>query len=191
MARFISIIVVVVAALVMGRSTPSAAQTTHTVNLSGGRFTPANLTIDMGDTVRWVWVSGFHDVESGTSGSGIGDGKFSSGSPVFPPSTFEKVFDQEFLNANPIPDNVYPYYCSVHFFSGMTGTIKVVLQGDLDRNGRIDLADHKVLRACLVGPGASSPPKGCSAEQFEAADMDGDGDVDFKDFATFQKSFAG
>ena len=61
------------------------AQTTHMVTLSGASFSPADLTIDVGDTVRWVWVSEFHDVESGTSGAPVGDGKFTSGNPVSPP----------------------------------------------------------------------------------------------------------
>lgn len=101
------------------------AQTTHEVTLSGMAFSPKNLTITVGDTVRWVWLSGNHDVESGTSGALTGDGKFSSGTAVFPPKTFEVVFDQNFLNANPIAGEVYPYYCSVHFVFGMTGTITV------------------------------------------------------------------
>ena len=104
---------------------------------------------------------------------------------------FEVTFDQAFLDAKPITNDVYPYYCSVHFFFGMTGTITVIRRGDVDRNGRIDLADHSLLSACFGGPGATTPPSGCTTQQFEAADIDGDSDVDLKDFAVVQQAFSG
>ena len=61
--------------------TPSSAQTTHTVELVGVQFVPANLTIQLGDTVHWVWVSGLHNVESGVveNFTGTHDGNFRSG----------------------------------------------------------------------------------------------------------------
>ncbi len=181
-----------VAFAISGLGAVVCAQTTHTVNLAGMSFSPAHSTIDVGDTVRWVWLAGIHDVESGTSGANIGDGKFSAGDPVFAPHTFQVVFDRTFLDANPMPNNVYPYYCSVHFGFGMTGTITVIIRlGDLDRNGRIDLADHKMLGACFGGPGATAPPVGCTTQQFEAADTDGDNDVDLKDFGAVQQGFTG
>lgn len=101
----------------------ASAQTTKIVNLQPLDFAPANLTIDLGDTVRWVWVNGFHDVKSGAGA--IPDGIFDSGSPVFPPNTFEVTFDQAFLDANPVPGNVYNYFCSIHASSGMVGTVTV------------------------------------------------------------------
>ncbi len=100
------------------------AQTTHTVSVNGFSFTPAALTIDVGDTVLWVWGGfDFHDVQSGVGG--IPDGIFSSGVPVLPPNTFSVTFDQTFLDANPVPAQLYPYYCSIHEVLGMSGTIKV------------------------------------------------------------------
>ena len=85
-------------------------------------FSPANLTIAVGDTVRWVWGSGGHSVVSGTNGSA--NNKFCSPSNTgcdSPPlsnsgATYEHTFTQA---------GTFPYYCSVHFTLGMTGTIKV------------------------------------------------------------------
>lgn len=105
----------------------SSAQPIHTVDLAStptnNSFSPQHLTICEGDTVQWVWVSGFHDVTSGTGG--VPDGAFSSGSPVFPPNTFSVTFDAAFLTTNPMPGGVYDYFCSVHVALGMTGTVSV------------------------------------------------------------------
>ncbi len=101
------------------------SQTVHTVTLSDGlTFSPSSLTIDVSDTVDWVWTGIMeHNVVSGVSG--IPDGSFSSGVSVFAPNTFSVTFDQAFLTANPMPGNAYPYYCDPHVFFGMTGTVTV------------------------------------------------------------------
>lgn len=185
------VLAVVCTVVVPGEWVSVMGQTTHQVVLDGMMFMPAETTVDVGDTVLWVWMGGIHDVESGTSGAPIGNGMFTSGDPVLSPNTFEWLFDQAFIDANTTPGGVYPYYCSVHFGFGMTGTITVIRQGDLDRNGRIDLADHKMLRACLTGPTAGTPIDHCSQEHREAADINDDGGVDLKDVAAFQRVFEG
>ena len=38
------------------------------VNLTGSAFSTPDLTIAVGDTVQWNWVSGLHNVESGVAG---------------------------------------------------------------------------------------------------------------------------
>ena len=51
-------------------TTPTAGGTTHTVMVGDGGalvYTPADLTIRVGDTVRWVWASSGHSVVSGTT----------------------------------------------------------------------------------------------------------------------------
>jgi plastocyanin len=85
-------------------------------------YTPADLTIQVGDTVRWVWGSSGHSVVSGTNGNA--DNQFCSPSNTGcdnPPlssrgATYEHTFTQA---------GTFPYYCSVHFTLGMTGTITV------------------------------------------------------------------
>ena len=98
---------------------------THTVMVGQGValvFTPANLTIHVGDTVRWVWGSGGHCVVSGTDGNA--DNRFcspsDSGCANPPLSNQGATYEHTFADAG-----TFPYYCSVHFSLGMTGTIKV------------------------------------------------------------------
>ncbi|MEM7309154.1 MAG: plastocyanin/azurin family copper-binding protein [Planctomycetota bacterium] len=105
-----------------------SAQITQDVALTGFDFIDAtsltgDTVINVGDTVRWTWFEGLHDVKSGSGG--IANGIFDSGNPVLPPQTFEITFDQAFLDANPVPGNVYEYYCSIHVSFGMDGTVTV------------------------------------------------------------------
>jgi plastocyanin len=107
----------------------ATAQTTHTVSLtytSGqGAFTPNELTVELGDTVRWDWLSGFHSVDSF-------HGLFSSGAPLVGPFTYSVVFDQAFLNAaqaSGLAGTSFDYFCTPHLLSGMVGNITVALPG--------------------------------------------------------------
>lgn len=84
---------------------------THEVVLSGLSFIPSQLTIQVGDTVRWRNQSGFHDVVAD-------DASFSSGPATTAPFTFEVTFDTP---------GTFGYFCSIHGGpgSGMAGTIIV------------------------------------------------------------------
>jgi len=114
-------------------TTPGASSTTttimgahtHTVMVGDGgalAFTPADLTIQVGDTVRWVWGSSGHSVVSGTDGNA--DNRFCSPSNTGcdnpPLSSRGATYEHTFMHAG-----TFPYYCSVHFSLGMTGTITV------------------------------------------------------------------
>lgn len=126
MSRYASVLGLVVA-LSVGAGV-ARAQTTHTVQLVGIAFDPASITVNIGDTVRWEWVLGNHNVESGVieAGLGVPDGNFISGAPTgVTGTTFELLVDQAFLDANPMPGDVYPYYCIVHTGVDMAGTISV------------------------------------------------------------------
>jgi plastocyanin len=98
---------------------------THTVMVGEGGalvFTPANLTIHVGDTVRWVWGSPGHSVVSGTNGNA--DNRFCSPSDTGcdnpPLSNMGATYEHTFAQAE-----TFSYFCSVHFSLGMTGTISV------------------------------------------------------------------
>ena len=97
---------------------------THPVMVGedGLTFTPARLTIHVGDTVRWVWAAPGHNVVSGTDGNA--DNQFCSpddtGCANPPLSNAGATYDHAFARAGS-----FPYYCSVHFSLGMTGTITV------------------------------------------------------------------
>ena len=106
-------------------TTTNPGTTMHTVMVGSGgalRFTPADLTIHVGDTVRWVWASSGHSVVSGTDGNA--DNQFCSPSNTAcdnpPLSSTGATFQHTFTQAGTIP-----YYCSAHFSLGMTGTVTV------------------------------------------------------------------
>jgi plastocyanin len=104
-------------------STPSKASIV-VVTQSGFGFSPQHVTIQVGDTVQWNWTLGFHDVTQGTDGTIDGNEMFSApldgGNPMF-----SFTFTPAVVAANPMPGGVYDYFCSIHFFAGMTGTITV------------------------------------------------------------------
>ena len=91
------------------------AQVTHDVATSGSSFSPANITIDLGDTVRWTNTGGTHNVNGTTA--------------TFPsnPESFGNalgtgwVFSHKFTTVGS-----YSYRCDQHFGGGMVGTINVV-----------------------------------------------------------------
>ncbi|MCP4246695.1 MAG: hypothetical protein GY778_06570 [bacterium] len=62
--------------------------------------------------------------------------------------------------------------------------------GDFDGDGDVDLDDHAVFADCLSGPDVSTPPPGCTQEEFDLADMQGDNDVDLFDFGQFCEAFS-
>lgn len=84
------------------------------VEVEGDRFTPASITIKVGQTVRWTWAGGAHNVVSGPD-CGTEDGAFKSGSPVA-----GGTFDHKFEAAG-----TFPYYCTPHCQMGMTGEVIV------------------------------------------------------------------
>jgi len=101
--------------------TPTPARQTVTVNVGQGgiRFVDQNsgsdrTTIRVGDTVRWVWVGGFHSTTSGTcSGNCQADGLWDSGAGS------GMTFSHRFTQAG-----TFDYFCTVHG-SAMTGVVQV------------------------------------------------------------------
>lgn len=95
------------------------AQTTHDVTVANFSFTPSQLTIKVGDIVRWTNSGGFHNVVAD-------DNSFTSGAA----STINWVYEHRF---NSPGSN--PYYCSVHGGPGgvgMSGVITVQAATDVD-----------------------------------------------------------
>ncbi len=92
----------------------AAAQTTHDVTVQNFSFSPNDLTIRVGDIVRWTNVQGTHDVvedndawESGAPGQGW---------------VFSRTFND--------PGEIL-YHCSVHSSPGQNI--------DTNMNGRLDV----------------------------------------------------
>lgn len=92
--------------------------TIHTVNLSGLSFSPQNITITQGDTVRWVKTGGFHNVAHSATVP-----LFRSGEPT------SAAFTYDFAFAAPM-SGLYNYECEVHAGSGMVGTVTVNAAGN-------------------------------------------------------------
>lgn len=104
--------------LVLLAAVPQADGALHIVNQTGLAFSPNTITVDPGDTVRFVWSSGNHTVTSGSS------------------CTYDNLYFDEPLNsANPsydfiVPDGVasIPYFCRPHcVVFAMVGVINVNL----------------------------------------------------------------
>jgi plastocyanin len=81
------------------------------VGVGGGNtFAPAQVTIQAGQGVTWVWVAGFHSVVSDSSPKAWGDSA-GQASGQFVVKTFPTA-------------GTYPYHCGVHG-AMMSGTVVV------------------------------------------------------------------
>lgn len=85
-------------------------------------FEPSALTIKLGETVRWEFMSEGHNVISGANG--VADGKFCAPSnqdcAKAPTQGVGAAYEFKFGQAG-----TYPYFCKTHLAEGMTGTILV------------------------------------------------------------------
>ncbi len=102
-----------------------AAATVHEVNQVGTSFSPADITILQGDTVRWIWSVGVHTVTSGDPASCTGNGLFSEPLDGSHPIV-------EFTFDNP---GVYDYFCIPHCAIGMNGSVTVSLIHEVNQIG--------------------------------------------------------
>ena len=112
-----AIVVTVVLLLLQGDLTLENEQETEvhvvTVDSTNLRFTPSTLTINEGDTLRFVWggqALPHNSVEE--------NGVFDSGDPERTVD-FEHVFDYD-------SSGTYSFFCEPHEAVGMTGSVTVV-----------------------------------------------------------------
>lgn len=88
--------------------------TVHVVNVNGASFSPADVTVTEGDTIRWIKpAGGFHNVAEVSNPPFFRSGNATS-------SAFTYNF--------PVPSGTagtYDYECEVHGAGGMTGTVTV------------------------------------------------------------------
>ena len=103
--------------------TPGAANTATcpptdvTVEVSSNVFTPADITIFVGETVEWINTGGFHNV-NGTLATYPGNPEgFGNGGPSSDAWTFSHTFTEV---------GVYDYQCDPHVDFGMVGTVTVI-----------------------------------------------------------------
>ncbi len=83
---------------------------------------------------------------------------------------------------------LYAYHCHIleHEDHEMMRQMRVVLHGDFDDDGDVDLDDFALWEVCQTEPDAGSYGLGC-----EVFDFDADLDVDFEDFGRFLLAFTG
>lgn len=105
------------------------AATRHIVRMQGGRFSPFELTVNRGDTIRFVLgAGGPHNVAfRETKGEAAVRLRTAMGkdtiadlaSPLLitPGETYDVVFD--------VPTGRYPYWCIPHLAMGQMGSITV------------------------------------------------------------------
>ena len=93
---------------------PAVAQTSHVVDVTNNIFTPAQLTIAVGDTVIWTNSEGFHNVNA-TQGTYPSNPE-SFGNETGVGWTFSHVFT--------LP-GTYDYQCDPHVGWGMVGQVVV------------------------------------------------------------------
>jgi len=122
-----------------------------------------NLTIAPGDSVRWVWISGTHNVVSGNPGDPDEGDEFYSGVPVGPPNEFVHTFEE--------PGD-FPYFCELHFIFGMNSEIKVRCRSDF--NGDLTVNTQDVL--AFLNAWVAKDPR---------ADFNGDGTINTQDVLAF------
>lgn len=97
----------------------SARAAVHEVLVESLSFSPANLQIEAGDTVHWIWAVGIHTVTSGTGcvADGLFDAPLDSGNPEF-----SFTFDDP---------GMIDYFCTPHCGFGMVGSIEVTGTSDV------------------------------------------------------------
>lgn len=62
---------------------------------------------------------------------------------------------------------------------------------DYNCDGDVGLEDRQAFELCTTGPRIAVIPPGCTYQQFHAADLDDDNDVDQEDFGLFQRCYVG
>ena len=90
----------------------------HVVEVGRGatQFSPQDISIEVGETVQWVNLSGFHNVNGSTDTFPNNPASFSSGASSSDAWTYSFTFDIE---------GVYDYQCDPHAGMGMAGTVTV------------------------------------------------------------------
>jgi plastocyanin len=87
---------------------------THVIQVSDFQFTPSALTnVNIGDTIKWIWVSGSHTVTSETIPGGAATFNFSMNSSSPSAKYIVKVA------------GTYNYQCDFHAGEGMIGSFVV------------------------------------------------------------------
>ena len=144
---------------------PSLADTI-VITQNGFDYSPFEAQVQVGDTVRWVWTNGTHDVASGANCTEDGGfyGLLSQSSPRF-----------DYVVEESLAGQTVEYHCTVgnHCGFGMfayliVGDVNTPCPGDVNGDQAVTFDDVLLL---LASWGDIDPDK----------DVDGSGTVDFGD----------
>jgi plastocyanin len=114
------------------------------VGAGGTKFTPQNVTINVGDTVEWTWAGNNHSTTSGTPGNP--DGLWDSGI-----HNIGFVFSRVFTTPG-----TFNYFCSPHgVCCGMIGSVIV---NDMVDTVTITRAQYSIARSQLLVQATDSDP---------------------------------
>jgi plastocyanin len=145
----------------------------HVITQSGLTFTPSSVTVNPGDTVRWVYTAGFHTVTSGAVCTA--DGQFDG---LLTPTSTSFTWTVPASAAG----TTVPYYCAPHCIFGMSASITVTgapaNPADVNHDGHVDAQDLSLV------PGAWGSAGG-------PADIDHDGIVAASDLAAVLGGWTG
>lgn len=104
--------------------TPNAANSSscefvpdHIVEVSSNMFTPKDLVINEGESVRWMNVQGFHNVNGSLATYPGNPEGFANGAAASGSWTYDFTFNTA---------GVYDYQCDPHVGLGMVGTVTVM-----------------------------------------------------------------
>jgi plastocyanin len=86
------------------------------VGQGGLMFVPSSVTVNVGDTVHWVWASSGHSVVSGATTGCMSDGVFGTAGTQSTGATYDFTFTTA---------GSFQYHCGPHCQFGMTGTVVV------------------------------------------------------------------
>jgi plastocyanin len=119
MRRFVLLPPAAVTLLALLLAAPAIAGQLGVTVSPGGllQFTPANVTVNPGDQVFWIWQGSGHTVTSGTAGTAAGDGTFRS-------STSANLSGDAFFWKS-AASGTFQYYCFPHFGFNMKGAIAI------------------------------------------------------------------
>ena len=96
---------------------PCEAQADFIVEVSSNIFTPRDITINVGQTIRWENKGGMHNVNGTIATFPANPEGFTSGSPSSAAWTYDFTFNTP---------GFYNYQCDPHASLGMTGTVTVI-----------------------------------------------------------------
>ncbi len=161
-------------------------------------FVPDQVTINVGDTVRWTFTDVGHNVVSGSActANNIFCSPNDTNCSLTDSSPAGAVYTHTFNQAG-----TFQYFCSPHCFNAMTGVVVVnavvqqdAVNADFDGDRKTDVSVFRPASGAWFisqssNNGFRSEAFGTSGDRIAPADYDGDGKVDIGVFRPSEGTF--